>query len=299
MIVSDTVAGMDEATIYSISERDPRWPSLLKELPEKAKPAKLFVRGTLPPPDSLVVAIVGTRRASNYGKDAASQIAGILASHNIVIASGMAVGIDTLAHHGALENHTSTIAVLGCGLEEKVIYPQENIELFRSITTGGGAVISEYEPLQKPELWTFPQRNRIIAGIATATVVIEAGEKSGALITARFALEYGRDVFALPGSIYNAGSKGTNALLKQGATPITSPDDILEALGIDSAQKNGKETAATPEEQKILAALAEELSLDEIIKQTRLASHVVLASTTALEIRGMIKGIGGGMYRKA
>lgn len=284
-------------SIYSIERSHERWPVLLSELPEKAIPKKLYVRGSLPPADTLIVGVVGTRRPSNYGKDAAREIASSLARNNIAIVSGMAIGIDSIAHRAALETGTPTIAVLGNGLNEDVIYPKENIELARQICASNGALISEYEPTQKPELWTFPQRNRIIAGIAKAVIVIEAGEKSGALITARFATEYGREVFTLPGQIYNSMSKGTNSLIKQGATPITSLDDLLETLGLRAETKESV-VGETPEENAILAALEEELPLDEIIKKTHLAAGTVLAATTSLEIRGAIRALGGGMYRK-
>ncbi len=290
---------MIEPSIYSISKTDAHWPNLLRELPAKAQPKQLYIRGQLPPSDALVVAVVGTRKPSNYGKDAAIEIVRALAHHRIVIASGMALGIDSIAHKTALEENTPTIAVLGCGLDQSVIYPKDNIALAEKICASGGALVSEYPPGQKPELWTFPQRNRIIAGIAKAIIVIEAGEKSGALITARFATEYNRDVLALPGQIFNSQAQGTNILIKQGATPITSPDDILEVLGLETNSiKSTEKNYATPEEEKILAILNESESLDTIIKQTKLPANIVLASTTLLEIRGMIKNIGGGLYRK-
>lgn len=271
---------------------------LLEELPERAKPKKLFIKGTLPPPDALIVAIVGTRRPTAYGKDVAEEITRALARKKIVIASGLAIGIDTIAHRTALEEGTPTVAVLGSGLHQEVLYPQENRELAKRIAENGGALVTEYSEDQKPELWTFPQRNRIIAGIAKAVVVVEAGEKSGALITARFATDYGRDVFALPGAITNPLAAGTNALIRRGAYVVTSPDDILEGLGLERNEGSHEQIIATPDEEKILNALEEELALDEIIKKTRLGAGTVLASTTALEIRGIIKGIGGGIYRK-
>lgn len=288
---------MAEASIYSITKSDPHWPLLLNELPEKAPPKSLYIKGTLPPADALVVGVVGTRKPSLYGKDAAAEITRALARRGVVIASGLALGIDSVAHKIALEEDTPTIAILGCGLDPKVLYPKENADLAKKIVEQNGALVSEYEPAQKPELWTFPQRNRIIAGIAKAIIVIEAGEKSGALITARFATDYGRDVYALPGQIYNTQALGTNALIKQGAVPITSPDDVLEALGFPAEERQTPQ-ASTPDEEKILEALDESESLDEVIKHTRLPASTVLATTTALEIRGMIKNIGGGLYRK-
>jgi DNA processing protein len=289
---------MGQPTIYSTLVHKKEWPELLLEVPAKTRPKQLYASGSLPPADALIVAIVGTRHPTAYGKDAAYEIARTLAKKRIVIASGMALGIDSIAHRAALETGTPTIAVLGSGIDESVLYPKENVELAKQIVASGGALISEYKSDQKPELWTFPQRNRIIAGIAKAIVVIEAGEKSGALITARFATEYNRDVFALPGQMYSKQSKGTNALIKQGAQPITSCDDILNALGIEPSVQEQNSYDANPEEQKILDALDEELPIDEIIKRTSLRANLVIALTSSLEIRGIIKGIGGGIYRK-
>ncbi len=251
----------------------------------------------MPSSDALIVAIVGSRNPTRYGKDMTEEIARALARRGIVIASGMARGVDTIAHRASIDAGTPTIAVLGSGLLETVIYPKDNIGLSREIVSKNGAVISEYEPSQKPELWTFPQRNRIIAGIAKAVIVTEAGEKSGALITARYALEYGRDVFAVPGQMTSPLSRGTNNLLKEGATPVTSIDDIFEALGIEISSDIKNTTTCSPYERTILESLTEELSTDEIIKRTRLAPQIVLASTASLEIEGMIKQTSG-MWRK-
>jgi len=259
----------------------------------KAIPTSLQIKGSLPGPDALIIAVVGSRNPTRYGKDMTEEIARALARRGITIASGMARGVDTIAHCVALDVGTPTIAVLGSGLSERVIYPKDNIGLSRKIAENSGAVISEYENTQKPELWTFPQRNRIIAGIAKAVIVTEAGEKSGALITARYALEYGRDVLALPGQMTSPLSRGTNVLLKEGATPITSIDDIFEALGIEKESVASVHMNRSPDEQIILESLAEELSTDEIIKQTHLSPQAVLASTASLEIEGMIKQTGG------
>ncbi|MSR76024.1 MAG: DNA-protecting protein DprA [Candidatus Ryanbacteria bacterium] len=286
-----------EPSIYSITHTHQGWPALLRELPPKAVPAALHIKGALPSPDTLIVGIVGSRNPTRYGKDMTEEIARALARRGIVIASGMARGVDTIAHRAALDVGTPTIAVLGSGLSEKVIYPKDNIGLSREIATKNGAVISEYGADQKPELWTFPQRNRIIAGIAKAVIVTEAGEKSGALITARYALEYGRDVLALPGQMTSPLSRGTNALIKEGAIPIVSIDSIFEALGIEISSEIKNTMAYSPDEQTILEHLTEELSTDEIIKRTRLAPQVVLASTASLEIEGMIKQTGG-VWRK-
>ncbi|MEK7631197.1 MAG: DNA-processing protein DprA [Patescibacteria group bacterium] len=286
-----------EPSIYSITSSHQSWPALLRELPAKAIPAALHIKGSLPSSDTLIVAIVGSRNPTRYGKDMTEEIARALARRGIVIASGMARGVDTIAHRAALDAGTPTIAVLGSGLSEKVIYPKDNIGLSREIATKNGAVISEYEPNQKPELWTFPQRNRIIAGIAKAVIVTEAGEKSGALITARYALEYGRDVLALPGQMTSPLSRGTNSLLKEGATPIVSIESIFEALGIETSEAPLDSANRSPSERAILESLAEELSTDQIIGRTRLTPQIVLADTASLEIEGMIKQTGG-VWRK-
>ncbi len=282
-----------EPSIYSITRAHQNWPALLRELPPKAIPAALHIKGILPPPNALIVGIVGSRNPTRYGKDMTEEIARALARRKIVIASGMARGVDTIAHRAALDAGTPTIAVLGSGLSEKVIYPKDNIGLSREIAAHNGAVISEYESTQKPELWTFPQRNRIIAGIAKAIIVTEAGEKSGALITARYALEYGRDVLALPGQMMSPLSRGTHSLLKAGATPITSIDDIFEALGIELSSQTPSGTPRSSDERAVLENLTEELTTDEIVRRTRLSPHAVLACTASLEIEGIIKQIGG------
>ena len=281
------------STIYSAA----KWPALLKEIPKKARPGRLFIKGTPPPKDALIISIVGTRNPTSYGRDAAHEIARELAGRGIILASGLAMGIDSIIHRAALEAGAPTLAVLGSGLNEDVLYPKENLDLAQKIVAGGGALISEYEDAQKPELWTFPQRNRIIAGIAKVVIVIEAGEKSGALITARFAAEFGREVMALPGSIFHSQSAGTNALIKDGASPITSADDVFSALGLDPARKDKKTTPESAEEAKILNILEEELPLDEIIKRTGIGPHAVLSATAALEIRGAVKN-SGGLWRK-
>lgn len=289
---------MSDSTIYSIDATSPQWPALLREVPQKTQPKKLYIRGTLPPPDTLTAAIVGTRKPSAYGKEATRDIVTELARHNIAIVSGMALGIDSVAHKTALELGAPTIAVLGSGLDESVIYPKENTGLARAIVSAKGAVVSEYEPLQKPELWTFPQRNRIIAGIAKMIIVIEAGEKSGALITARLGAEYNRDVYALPGSIYNAMSQGANALIKDGASPITSIRDITAMLGVDIQQHQAPLPVLDTDESKIVRALHQELTIDDLIRTTNIAPHKALALTTSLEIRGIIKSTSAGTYRK-
>src|SRR5262245_35108422 len=219
---------MDLTAPQGLSRRDPGYPPLLAELHDP--PACLFLRGEARVLEDPGVAIVGARSCSAYGAQVARTLARELAVAGIVVVSGLARGVDGEAHRGALEGGGRTVAVLGCGIDRD--YPRSNAELARRIVTSG-AVVSEYEPGIEPAPWRFPARNRIIAGRELATVVVEARERSGALITADFALELGRDVFAVPGEITSALSAGTNDLLRQGAAPLTSVRDVFDALGMD------------------------------------------------------------------
>ena len=282
--------------IKTIYPGDKTWPSLLKEIPQKDCPRKLYIRGNLPPQDALLIAIVGTRRPTSYGREAAREIAFFLASSGVTIVSGMALGIDSEAHKGCMEAEGKTIAILGSGILENVIYPRENRNLAREIVKSGGCLISEYEPDQKPELWTFPQRNRIIAGISKGVVVIEAREKSGALITARLATEYGRELFALPGSIFHETTKGPHQLIKDGATPISSPRDILDAFGILQTKQAEATKEISEREKEILTILAEPLDMDSIIRKSGGGSADIQSLVGLMEIRGIIKKIGNEYY---
>jgi DNA processing protein len=286
-----------ESSIYKVEHNSPTWPSLLNQVSEKVKPAALNVKGKLPPNDALIVAVVGTRRPSHYGIDVADSITRSLAKKGVVIVSGLAIGIDTIAHKAALAEGTPTLAVVGCGLNNDVMYPKQNVPLAEIICLRGGALISEYENDKNAEVWTFPQRNRIIAGIAHSTIVIEAGEKSGAIITARHALEFGREVFAVPGSIYSSQSVGTNTLIKEGAQPITSADDLFKSLGIEFDNIR-IETSINSEEKKVLQALSSELQLNDLIKITQLSPTKILAAASSLELKGLVKDMGGGIWRK-
>lgn len=202
---------------------DRSYPNLLKEI--HAPPAVLYVRGRLPAQETACIAMVGTRRVTDYGAAVAERLAMGLAHVGVGVVSGMAAGVDTHAHRGALKGEGKTYAVLGCGLD--TVYPASNRELYRLITQNG-AVLSEYPPQAGPDRHHFPIRNRIIAGLSAGTVVVEAGRKSGSLITAGQALEMGRDVFAVPGSIFSPMSEGTNQLLREGAKPACGVADILE-----------------------------------------------------------------------
>lgn len=213
---------------WIITYQDPAYPANL--LPFDDAPPLLFVRGRLRPDDRFAVAIVGSRRATIYGRTLAEKFAKSFAERGLAVVSGGAAGIDTAAHRGALLAGGTTIAILGCGVD--VTYPSENRGLFEEIASGGGAVLSEFPMGTTPEPWRFPTRNRIIAGMARATVLIETPEGSGALITARNAAEYGREVWAVPGPIEGGRSRGCHRLIQDGANLADSPEDVLQALGI-------------------------------------------------------------------
>jgi len=214
--------------IEEISIESEYYPEQLKEIYDA--PLKLYVLGNKELLNQIGIAIVGTRKASEYGKKVALQFSRALSEIGFNIISGLALGIDSCAHLGTLQQGSlgKTIAVLGSGLDE--IYPKQNVELARQILKNGGCVVSEYPIGTKPEKLNFPQRNRIISGLSKGVLVVEAGEKSGSLITADFALEQGREVFAVPGNICNSTSNGTNDLIKQGAKLVTNIKDIIEEL---------------------------------------------------------------------
>ncbi len=238
------------------------------------------------------VAVVGARACSSYGRSVARSLGRELAAAGLVVTSGMARGVDGEAHRGALEAGGTTVAVLGCGIDRD--YPAAHAELARRICERG-LVVSEYEPGVEPAPWRFPARNRIIAGLCRATVVVEARERSGALITADFALEEGRDVLAVPGEITSALSAGTNALLKLGATPVTSADDVLELFDLQPAKAEPADVGETA--QTILDRLREgALTADEVVRTSGLDPASAAAALVELELARRIE-LEDGVYR--
>ncbi|MCX6813039.1 MAG: DNA-processing protein DprA [Candidatus Azambacteria bacterium] len=288
----------DKIEIIKKSSRN--YPEILKEIHNA--PKQLYVRGSLPKDHNLNFAIVGTRAASEYGKTLAFKIAKELAELGFNIVSGLALGIDTQAHLGALEGKGKTTAVMGSAIDDNSIYPSENLNLVKKIISSGGAVISEYEPGTKSEIWFFPERNRIISGLSRGVLVVEAPHKSGALITARAALEQNREVFAIPGSIFSKNSYGTNDLIKSGAKMVTTVDDILEELNLTDlkTEKGIKEEENLTEEEKIILKIIEKepIHTDKICKISKMAAGQVLSIVSVLEIRGIIKNIGGSKFVK-
>ncbi len=273
-------------TIRAVRRRDAAYPRLLGHIPDP--PTRLWVRGDAPLDvlDRPAVAIVGARACSGYGRSVARLLAAEAASGGAVVVSGMARGVDGEAHRGALAAGGTTVAVLGCGIDRD--YPAAHAELAAAIVAAGGLVVSEYEPGVEPAPWRFPARNRIIAGLARATVGVEARERSGALITADFALEDGREVLAVPGEITSALSAGSNALLRMGATPATGPADVLEALGLDAPRA----AAATPDDPVAAAVLtavgAGAGTPDELSRATGIGAGEIAAALALLELAGAV-----------
>jgi DNA processing protein len=297
-----TLGRLSALGISTLTLLDPDYPANLREVADP--PPVLFVRGRLADSDATAVALVGTRRASPYGFAAADRLARDLASAGVTIVSGLARGVDTAAHAAALDAGGRTIGVLGNGLDQ--VYPAENRRLASRVVDGDrGALVSEFAPGVPPDAANFPRRNRIISGMSTATVIVEAGERSGALITADFALEQGRDVLAVPGSIFNPNSVGTNELLKQGATPVTSAEDVLRALGNVSSSTPVEEVAhelptLSAHQTVVYEALSgEPRNIDELIRAAGLRAGEVSAALTMLELTGLARQVGPMLYTRS
>jgi DNA processing protein len=262
---------------------------LFREIPEP--PKKIFIRGKLPPLGTKYLTVVGSRHHTNYGGDACKKLIKGLTGYPITIVSGLALGIDTIAHTTAMEIGLNTIAFPGSGLGENSIYPASNKMLAKKIVESGGALISEFEENTKAAQWTFPRRNRLMAGIADAILIIEAEEKSGTLITARLALDYNRELLIVPGSIFSPASMGTNKLLRDGGHPILSSKDILSALGWNNMENHIEKEleSLSMNERKILEILRDPCDRDEIIREMEMGIVEINAILSAMEIKGLIK----------
>jgi DNA processing protein len=281
--------------IQVLTWEDEDYPARLKEIDQP--PPVLYVRGSLTAEDNWSVAVVGTRRVSAYGRQIAEELGSCLAANGVTVVSGLARGVDGIAHQSALQAGGRTLAVLGCGVDR--IYPPENSQLAARIIEHG-ALLSDYPLGTAPEASNFPPRNRIISGLSLATIVVEAGETSGALITAQFALDQGRDVFAVPGNILAPNSKGTNRLISQGAQPFLSVQDLLAMLHLNSvqAQRQVRRTLpANDTEKKLISMLSHDpVHLDEICATTELPVEQVSATLVMLELKGLVRQVGGMNY---
>ena len=285
-----------------ISDQSELYPPLLREVTQA--PTELYIRGdaSLLSQEPLL-AVVGSRKANHQGKQAVAHLFGPVVAAGVPLVSGLAYGIDSLAHQTCLKAGTPTIAVLGGGVDDASIYPKRHIALAHDIIAAGGAVISEYEPGTPPHLGPFPVRNRIIIGLCPAVVVVQAAERSGSLISARLALENGRDVAALPGSLADPLAWGTNRLIRDGAAPLLEPNDVFDLLKLP--QPTTTTDAATdlshltPEQRQVFEALSDEpLHSDELITHTKLTSPVLAATIVELEMHDLIQHVGGMHYIK-
>ncbi|MBM4423326.1 MAG: DNA-protecting protein DprA [Chloroflexi bacterium] len=290
---------LDKAGVTALCWDDAEYPRRLREIDNP--PPLIYLRGELAASDEWAVAIVGTRRATAYGKEAARELASAIASAGVTVVSGLARGVDAAAHVAAVEAGGRTIAVLGSGLDN--LYPPEHAALAERISANG-VLISDYPLGTPPEAANFPPRNRIISGLSLGVIVVEAGDDSGALITAEFAMEQGREVFAVPGNIFNRSSRGPNRLIQQGAKIALSAEDVLEELNLKMAAQHAEARAQLPllesaddTERKLLAQLsAEPLHADELSVLTSLPIAAVSSALAMMELKGMARQVGGMMY---
>jgi len=286
---------IEKQGIKILTWQDEAYPQRLKEIDQP--PPVLYIRGEYLPDDLFAVAIVGTRRVTPYGRQITEELASYLAANGMTVISGLARGVDAIAHQATLKAGGRTIGILGSGVDK--IYPPEHRGLAEQMMARG-AIISDYAPGTPPEASNFPPRNRIISGLSLAVVVIEAGETSGALITAEFAAEQGREVFAVPGSILAPQSKGTNKLIQKGAQPLLSVSDLMQALDITRVgeHKAARKTMPADEtEAKLLTVLSSEpLHVDEIRSQAELPIEKVSAALALMELKGMVRQVGGMNY---
>ena len=278
--------------IQQIHHNDNTFPDTLRDI--ASPPKVLYLAGEVP--ELPMVAIVGTRRPTNYGRSITYQLAGELARAGFCIVSGLALGIDTVAHQAALDNNGKTLAVLGCGLDNP--YPKSNAGLFKQILKSGGGVISEYPNGTEAYKSNFPARNRIIAGLSLAIIVTEADAKSGSLITANFALQANRIVMAMPGNITSQRSAGPNNLIKNGAQLVTNSSDVLALLGMQSPKlQKLKITADSKEEALIMELLGNQsLTTQQLIDQTEIDAVSLASIISLMEITGKIRNLGAGQW---
>jgi len=289
-------ATLDRAGVHVLTWNSAEYPANLREIP--APPPVIYFKGDWSPSDKWAVAVVGTRRLTAYGRQVAHELVTGLSRSGITVVSGLARGIDAVAHQTAIEHGGRTIGVMGSGLDH--VYPPEHRGLYHEIVSGHGAIVTEFALGTEPEAKNFPVRNRLISGLTLGVLVIEANERSGALITARFALEQDRDVFAVPGPIHSPVSKGTNRLIQQGAKLVMSVEDILEELNLQMVEEHVAVAAAvpeTPEEAALLSRLSSQpVHVDELCRETGMPTAQVSSTLTLMELKGMVQQVGGMNY---
>lgn len=263
------------------------FPPLLREIPDP--PKQLYLRGELPSFEKKWLAVVGSRAMSPYGKQVCEYLVGGLSGYPIVVVSGLAYGIDAQAHRSALDAGLTTVAVPGSGLDWDVMYPKANARLAKEILEKGGTLMSEEEPKTEARDYTFPRRNRIMVGLSHATLVIEAGEKSGSLITAKLAAEYNRELLVVPGSIFSEVSKGTHQFLRLGATAVTSPQDILQILGVmPEVKKAALRSDLSEDELRVVEVISSPIPRDELIRTLGIGASEANILLSTMELKGVI-----------
>ncbi len=286
---------LEAQNVQVITIEDDKYPRRLKDIAQP--PPLLYMRGELTIQDEWAVAIVGTRKVTPYGEQVAEDVARFLANNKVTVVSGLARGVDSIAHAAALKAGGRTIGILGSGVDQ--IYPRENQGLATEIMENG-AIISNYPMGTKPEAGNFPPRNRIIAGISIAVVIVEAGKKSGALITANYANEQGRDVYAVPGKIFSTQSMGPNQLIKDGAHPLLKPEDLIDALDlvmVTEKQSARQVLPADATEAALYSVLGfEPLHIDDIGREAKMPIEKVSATLALMELKGMVRQVGGMHY---
>lgn len=290
---------MNKENVLAITLLDYNYPKNLKEIFNP--PPILYYRGSIEFLNYNCLAVVGTRKFTSYGKQITEEIVSQLAKNNITIISGLALGIDVIAHKACLDASGHTIAVLGSGANSQCVFPSSNRYIADKIINSGGAIISEYPVGINPTKFTFPMRNRIVSGLSKAVLVIEAPRSSGSLITAKYALDQNRDIFAIPGNITNHNSEGTNNLIKDGAKLVSNAADIIQELKIQTVFDDIKfEPKIDNEEEKIVLNILsrEPFHIDKIKKLSKLNINVLLSTLTMMEIKGLIKDVGGKNYIK-
>jgi len=288
----DRIAALN---IQIMTIQDSHYPHRLKTIDHP--PPLLYIKGDITDADEYAIAVVGTRQKTAYGKEVAIELCQFLVRHGITVVSGLARGIDSIAHQATLDAGGRTIAVMGCGVD--IVYPPEH-RLLADRVQENGALISDYYPGTKPEGVNFPPRNRIISGLSMATVVVEAGDRSGALITAEFAVNQGREVFSVPGPIFTPHSKGTNRLIQNGAIPLNNFGDILTVLDINQAEEFRYAKKILPENE-IESLLYETMKkdamhIDDIKSATGLSMEKVSAALVMMELKGLVKQVGNMVY---
>ncbi|MCK5084396.1 MAG: DNA-processing protein DprA [Candidatus Pacebacteria bacterium] len=291
---------LEKEGIKIVTTNDGLYPELLGEI--HTAPALLYYKGEIKK-EVVAIAIVGSRKVSTYGRQVTSQLARELSQAGLLIVSGMALGIDGIAHRECLKLKNKTIAILGGGIDTNSIYPSSHYQIAEEIISSGGAIVSEYPVGTPPLKQHFPARNRIISGLSLGILVIEAAESSGSLIIAKFALEQNREVFAIPGSIYSPTSKGSNNLIRLGAKLVTKAEDILEELNLESAIEIKKAREIIPdnkEEALILKNLHpdEPIHIDQLAKIIKMNVTAISSLLTLMEIKGKVKNVGGMKYIK-